>query len=104
MLIAQVAGLFATGWIVWSVAVLPRLSYQPLAQIVRSAFLHTLFACGAAVTITLLLYFAISRTIRHDTVLVALLVCAGSDPAHRLIASGNRGRGGVGGECVAAAL
>ena len=39
MLIAQVAGLFATGWMVWSVAVLPRLSQQPLAQIVRSAFL-----------------------------------------------------------------
>src|SRR6266481_10030503 len=76
MLIAQVVGLFATGWIVWSVAVLPRLSQQPLAQIVRSAFLHTLFACGAAVTITLLLYFTISRTIRHDTVLVALRTSA----------------------------
>src|SRR5229473_7275635 len=76
MLIAQVAGLFATAWIVWSVAVLPRLSYQPLAQIVLSAFLHTLFACAAAVTITLLLYFAISRTIRHDTVLVALRTSA----------------------------
>src|SRR5258708_284440 len=71
MLIAQVVGLFATGWIVWSVAVLPRLSQQPLAQIVRSAFLHTLFACAAAVTITLLLYLAIARSIRHDMVLVA---------------------------------
>src|SRR5216684_2510792 len=76
MLIAQVVGLFATGWIVWSVAVLPRLSQQPLAQIVRSAFLHTLFACAAAVTITLLLYLAIARSIRHDTVLVALRTSA----------------------------
>jgi len=76
MLIAQVASLFATAWIVWSVAVLPRLSYQPLAQIVRSAFLHTLFACAAAVTITLLLYLAIARSIRHDTVLVALRTSA----------------------------
>jgi hypothetical protein len=76
MLIAQVASLFATAWIVWSVAVLPRLSQQPLAQIVRSAFLHTLFACGAAVTITLLLYLAIARSIRHDTVLVALRTSA----------------------------
>src|SRR5258708_39694092 len=76
MLIAQVVGLFATGWIVWWVAVLPRLSQKPLAQIVRSAFLHTLFACAAAVTITLLLYLAIARSIRHDTVLVALRTSA----------------------------
>ncbi len=87
MLIAQVVGLFATGWIVWSVAVLPRLSQQPLAQIVLSAFLHTLFACAAAVTITLLLYLAIARSI------------ASGDSSHRLIASGHCGRVGASGEC-----
>jgi hypothetical protein len=61
---------------VWSVAVLPQLSHQPLGQIIRNAFLHTLFACGAAATITLLLYLAIARSIRHDTVLVALRTSA----------------------------
>ncbi len=76
MLIAQVAALFASGWIVWSVAVLPRLTQQPLAGIVRSALLHTLFACGSGAGITLILYLAIVRSIRHDAVLLALRTSA----------------------------
>jgi len=76
MLIAQVAGLFATAWLVWSAAVLPRLSQQPLADIVRSALLHTLFACGSGAAITLVLYLAIARSIRHDAVLLALRTSA----------------------------
>jgi hypothetical protein len=76
MLIAQVAGLFATGWIVWSAAVLPRLSHQPLIDIVRSALFQTLFACGSGAVITLILYLAMARSIRHDTVLLALRTSA----------------------------
>jgi hypothetical protein len=76
MLIAQVAGLFATAWLVWSVAVLPRLSEQPLADIVGSALLHTLFACGSGAAITLVLYLAIARSIRRDAVLLALRTSA----------------------------
>jgi len=73
MLIAQVTGLFATAWLVWSVAVLPRLSQQPLADIVRSALLYTLFACGSCAVITLVLYLVIARSIRQDAVLLAFL-------------------------------
>jgi len=76
MLMAQVAGLFATAWIVWSAAVLPRLNQQPLADIVRSALLHTLFACGSGAAIALLLYLAIARSIRHDAVLLAVRTSA----------------------------
>lgn len=76
MLIAQVAGLCATGWIVWSVAVLPRLTRQPLADIVRSALLQTLFACGSGAAITLVLYLAIARSIRRDAALLALRTSA----------------------------
>lgn len=76
MLTAQVAGLAATGWIVWSAAVLPRLSQQPLAEIVRSALLHALFACGSGAAIALVLYFAIARSIRHDAALLAVRTSA----------------------------
>jgi hypothetical protein len=76
MLIAQVAGLFATAWTVWSVAVLPRLSQQPLAEIVRTALVHAMFACGSGAAITLVLYLAIARTIRHDAVLLAVRTSA----------------------------
>jgi hypothetical protein len=76
MLIAQVAGLFATAWIVWSMAVLPRLSQQPLAEIVRTALVYAMFACGSGAAITLVLYLAIARTIRHDAVLLAVRTSA----------------------------
>jgi hypothetical protein len=76
MLIAQVAGLFATGWIVWSVAVLPRLSHQSLAEIVRGALMQTLFACGSGAAITFVIYLAIVRSLRHDAALLALRTSA----------------------------
>jgi len=47
-----------------------------LADIIRSAFLQTLFACGSGAVITLVLYLAIARSIRHDTVLLAIRTSA----------------------------
>jgi len=76
MLLVQVAGLFATGWIVWSAAVAPRLGRLPLAGIVAGALKYTLLACLWSLAITLGLYLILLRPARADTVRIALRTCA----------------------------
>ena len=76
MLLLQVAGLIATGWIVWKFSVVPRLSRQPLSTIVRQALWTTLFAGLWSALITLSLYQVMSRKIRGDAIRTALRVSA----------------------------
>ena len=71
-LLVQVAGLAATGWVVWTVAVLPRLGRQPLAWVIGEALQHALVACLASAAITLGLYLLIVRSCRTDALLAAL--------------------------------
>lgn len=71
-LLVQVAGLFATGWMVWTAAVVPRLARQPLAGVIGDAFAHALLACSASAFITLALYLVVARSGRHDALLGAL--------------------------------
>ena len=75
-LLVQVAGLAATGWVVWTAAVVPRLARQPLAGVIRDALQHTLFACFASAAITLGLYLLIARSGRSDALLTALRTSA----------------------------
>jgi hypothetical protein len=71
-LLVQVAGLAASGWVVWTVAVLPRLGRQPLAWVIGEALQHALVACLASAAITLGLYLLIARSGRTDALLGAL--------------------------------
>jgi hypothetical protein len=70
-LLVQVAGLAATGWVVWTTAVVPRLGRQPLAFVIGEALQHALFACLASAAITLGLYLLIARSGRTDALLAA---------------------------------
>ena len=76
MLAVQVVGLLATGWIIWSAAVAPRLGRLPLAGIIAGALKYSLLACLWSVAITLGLYLVVVRPARRDTVRVALRTCA----------------------------
>jgi hypothetical protein len=75
-LLVQVAGLAATGWVVWTAAVVPRLARQPLAGVIWDALQHALFACFASAAITLGLYLLIARSRRTDALLAALRTSA----------------------------
>jgi hypothetical protein len=75
-LLVQVAGLAATGWVVWTAAVVPRLARQPLAGVIWEALQHALFACFASAAITLALYLSIARSGRTDALLAALRTSA----------------------------
>lgn len=57
---AQVAGVVATAWLIWTHNILPRLGLQPLASIVAQAFLWVILAwiCGAVTTFWV--YFVVS--------------------------------------------
>ena len=66
LLLAQLAGLLATAWFVWTTSVSPRLAHQPLARLIKEAFKHVLVAGMASVVITLGLYLLISRSSRID--------------------------------------
>jgi hypothetical protein len=70
--LVQVAGLAATGWVVWTVAVLPRLGRQPLAWVIGEALQHAVVACLASAAITLGLYLLIARSGRTEALLGAL--------------------------------
>ena len=47
MLVVQVAGLLATAWLIWSISLVPRLSREPMADVVARALAYTLLACLA---------------------------------------------------------
>ena len=75
-LLVQVAGLAATGYVVWTAAVVPRLGRQPLAGVIWEALQHALLACFASAAITLGLYLLIARSGRTDALLAALRTSA----------------------------
>ncbi len=75
-LLVQVFGLAATGGVVWSAAVVPRLARQPLAGVIWESLGHALFACLASAAITLGLYLLIARSRRADALPAALRTSA----------------------------
>ena len=71
-LLVQVAGLAATGWLVWTAVVVPRSARQPLASVIWEALQYALFACFASAAITLGMYLLIARPGRADALRAAL--------------------------------
>lgn len=74
-LLAEIAGLAATGWMIWSVSVVPRLHSQSLARIAAGAIAYALLACLWSAVIVLSLQFAITRSIRADALQLTLRTC-----------------------------
>ncbi|HEY2014060.1 MAG TPA: hypothetical protein VGH38_11205 [Bryobacteraceae bacterium] len=68
VLIVQIAGLIATGWMIWASTVSPRLIRYSWVTLARSALGYALFALGWSLAITFVLYFAIPRRERGDMV------------------------------------
>jgi hypothetical protein len=75
-LVAQIAGLLATGWIVWSFSVAPRLGRLPLGFIIGQAFLRAFVAAAGAAAMTIGLYLIATRTVRSDGIRMALRTSA----------------------------
>jgi hypothetical protein len=72
MLLVQVAGLLATGWLIWSVALLPRLNRESLADVITQTLAYTLLAFLASAVITVSLYLLIARSVSDDAIQMAL--------------------------------
>ena len=72
MLLVQVAGLLATGWLIWSVALLPRLNRESLADVITQTLAYTLLAFLASAAITVSLYLLIARSLSDDAIQMAL--------------------------------
>jgi hypothetical protein len=60
-LFAQAVGLTATGWLVWSGSVAPRLRHESLESVLIGAFEHALVACLWSGVITIGLQLLVSR-------------------------------------------
>jgi len=71
-LFVQVAGLFATGWVIWISSVSPRLDRYSWASLAGRALGYALFAWAWSVAITFGLYLAIPRRERGDVVWATL--------------------------------
>ncbi len=76
MLLLQVGGLLATGWLVWSISVLPRLNRQPWYSVALESLKYALFACVSSGVITLALYLVIHRRASVDAFRTALRVAS----------------------------
>jgi len=72
MLVVQVAGLLATAWLIWSISLVPRLSREPMADVVARALAYTLLACLASAVIALSLYLLIARSFSDDAIRMGL--------------------------------
>ena len=72
MLMAHVAGLAATGWMVWNLSVLPRLDREPFAGIAEQALKYTLLTCGASAAIAIGLYLVTSRSAHLEALRLAI--------------------------------
>lgn len=72
VLLAQVAALLATGWLIWSTSLLPRLDRQPIAAIIVRALSYTLLACLASGLIALSLYLLAARSFGRDALQMGL--------------------------------
>ncbi len=58
LVVVQVVGLMATGWLVWSQSILPRLAFLSPHWLLVEAFGYALLACGASAVITTVLCVA----------------------------------------------
>jgi len=72
MLVVQVAGLLATAWLIWSISLAPRLSREPMADVVARSLAYTLLACLASAVIALSLYLLIARSFSEDAIRMGL--------------------------------
>src|SRR5438309_1424492 len=71
-LFIQVAGLIATGWMIWITSVSPRLHRYSIASLAGSALGFSVFAWAWSVLITFGLYLTIPRRERGDVVWATL--------------------------------
>jgi hypothetical protein len=72
VLVVQVGGLLATAWLIWSISLLPRLSREPMADVVAQALAYTLAACLASAVIALSLYLLIARSFSEEAIRMGL--------------------------------
>ena len=72
----QVIGLCATGWLVWHVAVIPRLASQTLAGVLNGALECALIAACSSACIALGVYLIVSGPPRREAVSAALRTSA----------------------------
>jgi len=72
----QIAGLCATGWVVWHVAILPRLASESLPGILSGALVCALIAACSSAWIALGMYLVISRHLSTDAFRLALRTSA----------------------------
>jgi len=71
-LLAQVAGLLGTGWLVWSASLVPRLDRQPLAFVIAEALEYALMAWAWSAAITFLLFLMVPKSNRSEAAAIAL--------------------------------
>ena len=62
MLWVQLAGLGATGWMIWLQSIIPRLRLQSWSTLAGEAFEYAILAGLASAGITLILYLAAARS------------------------------------------
>ncbi len=70
--VVQLAGLIGTGAAIWFGSISPRLRHHSVAEIVTDAFLYALLAFGWAVSLTVLLSFALGRPARTQALSLVL--------------------------------
>ncbi|HWB97019.1 MAG TPA: hypothetical protein VG672_09965, partial [Bryobacteraceae bacterium] len=67
-LAASIAGLIATGWLLWSISILPRLDREPPAVVFGEALQCALAAWAWSAAITLALYGVVSRSVPREAI------------------------------------
>jgi hypothetical protein len=72
LLLAQMAGLAATGWMVWTNSVAPRLAWQSLGNIAARACFYVLLTWASSAVIALLIYQVVADEEPVDLVGVSL--------------------------------
>jgi hypothetical protein len=75
LVLVQIVGLAATGWMVWSYSVLPRLAFQYWSSLVAEGLKWALLAGGSSAVITLIL-LALTRSLDADGLTLALRTSA----------------------------
>lgn len=69
---AQIGSLLATGWLVWSASVAPRLAHQPLPHLIREALEYSLMAWQFGAAIAIALHWMMPKPLRHDVTRTAM--------------------------------
>ena len=74
--LVQILGLVATGYVIWSTSISPRLFRQSVEVVIDEALRHALQACLVSVAVTLILYLLASRSLHTDAIATAVRTSA----------------------------